>query len=255
MYPIIRFTESFYIPTYFLVISLGYAIGIYWVAKRADQLKISRNRALDICMILMVGGFIGARLFHVFYELPEHYKKFPEDIFKFWQGGFVFYGGVIGAILPIWLFLKSKKESLLDWLNLFAPVVPLVYAIGRFATLLSGSGYGAPTDLPWGITYPPGTEAPSGVVLHPTPIYSMGWELMSMGFIIWLEKNSKNLIFKKPASLFYVFMIFHGIGRATLEQFRNDFRGELILGLTVSTWISGAIVLVAATSLIKLRAR
>jgi len=85
------------IPTYLLIISITYSLGIVWVVKRSQKLALDRSMALDICLCVMLGGFLGARLFHILYEMPNYYWEQPKEIFKFWQGGFVFYGGAIGA--------------------------------------------------------------------------------------------------------------------------------------------------------------
>ncbi len=237
MYPVIRFSSEVYISTYFLVIAIAYAVCVSWVAKRSNMVLGHSKDMMDFSLVLMICGFIGARLFHVFYELPDYYVKKPLDIFKFWQGGFVFYGGVIGATLPGLLFVKIKKMSIKKVLDIMAPVVPLGYAIGRFATLLSGSGFGRPTDLPWGISYPEGTEAPVGVSLHPTPIYSMLWNITIVALVLVLQKKIK------PYKAFFVMVAFHGLGRLIIEQFRDDYRGNLFAGLTVSSWISLMLIL------------
>lgn len=232
MFPVIRLSSDIYVSTYFLVIALAYAICVYWIAKRSRMLTGQSKDMMDLSLMLMICGFIGARLFHVFYELPDYYAKKPMDIFKFWQGGFVFYGGILGATLPSLLFVKLKKLNLKNVLDILAPVVPLGYAIGRFATLLSGSGFGRPTDLPWGITYPEGTEAPLGIALHPTPIYSMLWNISIVALVLVLQKKIK------PYKAFFVMVACHGAGRLIIEQFRDDYRGSLFAGLTVSSWIS-----------------
>lgn len=224
------------------MISLAYTLGLIYLVRRSESLQLSRRIAMDLALILMIGGFVGSRLFHVIWEHPEHYWARPSEIFKVWQGGFVFYGGVIGAVVPAWFFLKFKQESIGSWLWALAPIAPLVYAIGRLATLLSGSGYGSPSDLPWAITFPPGTEAPAGVPVHPTQIYAMVWELGLWLIIVGLEKRNIRFFAQAPVRLFYLLMVGHGLGRGLVEQFRADFRGEMPLGLTVSTWISLTLV-------------
>lgn len=238
MYPIIRIGENFYLPSYFTVIALAYCVAIFYLNARAIRFQLSSKMAMELAVIIMLVGFIGARLFHVFYELPDYYLQHPSDVLKIWQGGFVFYGGALSAgIVSLW-FLKKQSQDVLQWLDALAPIVPLTYFFGRFATLLSGSGYGKPTDLPWAITYPPGTEAPAGIPLHPTPVYAMLWEFSVFFLILWLEKKTPRPRWLGPGGLFFCVMIFHGVGRFIMEQLRNDLRGATLLGLTVSSWIS-----------------
>ena len=240
MYPLIRLGPNTVIPTYFLVIAMAYCVCVYWVSIRSDKYNLPKKNMMDLCLLLMVTGFVGARAFHVIYEMPEYYIKKPMEIFKFWNGGFVFYGGVIGAAISTALYTRLKKLDVKKILSTFAPIIPLGYAIGRFATLLSGSGYGRPSSLPWAIIYPTGTEAPAGIALHPTPIYSMLWSLMGVVIVLLLQKG----IFKKALhKAFFIMVMLHGFGRIIMEQFRDDFRGGALLGLSVSSWISITLIL------------
>lgn len=245
MYPIIRLSDHFYLPSYFTVIALAYCIAIVYLHARSRNMEMSIKTSMDLAIITMVMGFVGARLFHVFYELPDYYLHRPMDVFKVWQGGFVFYGGAITAGVLCVLHLKIKGEDIYRWMDVFAPIVPVTYFLGRFATLLSGSGYGKPTDLPWAITYPPGTEAPAGIPLHPTPIYAMLWEAMVFAVIWYLDKKSPFKNRWGEGSLFFMVMILHGVGRFIMEQFRDDMRGSTHLGLSISSWVSLLIISVA----------
>jgi phosphatidylglycerol:prolipoprotein diacylglycerol transferase len=247
MYPVIPLPGGLYLPSYFFVITLAYCLGIFWLYKRADRYDLSVQTAMDLAILTMVGGFVGSRLFHVFFEHPRFYWENPFHILKVWQGGFVFYGGVIGAVIPVLWLIKQRQESYRQWMDIFAPIIPLVYAIGRFATLLSGSGYGKPTHLPWGITYPPGTEAPAGISLHPTPIYALIWELGVLFIsLILLSKNNFPPGSSRSGFTFGVVVMLHGLGRAIIEQYRDDFRGELIFGFTISTWLSLGLIVLGA---------
>ncbi len=198
-------------------------------------------------------GFIGARLCHVIVEHPGYYMRAPFQILKFWQGGFVFYGGVLFALVGAIYYLRIKKQNIRAWMEMFTPVIISGYVIGRFATLLSGSGYGKPTDVPWAIIYPPGPEAPAGIPLHPTPIYSMLWNAVFLFYVMRVESRpvAQYQLTKKPGNLLLVYGIYHGVGRVLIEQFREDYRGELILGLSFSTWMSGALIVLCLFFLLK----
>ncbi len=253
MYPIIRLSEHYYLPSYFTVIALAYCTAIFYLYSRSQHMQMSIKISMNLAMIIMVMGFVGARLFHVFYELPEYYTHKPMDVFKVWQGGFVFYGGALLAALISVFYLKLRRENIYQWMDVFAPIIPMTYFLGRFATLLSGSGYGKPTDLPWAITYPPGTEAPSGIPLHPTPIYAMLWEAMIFTSIWLLEKRTPFKNHWGPGALFFVMMTLHGAGRLIMEQFRNDMRGLAPMGLTISSWASLFVLLTGLTFLVAQR--
>ncbi|MCB0407084.1 MAG: prolipoprotein diacylglyceryl transferase, partial [Bdellovibrionales bacterium] len=213
MYPVLWLGNDFYLPSYFTVIALAYCLAIIYLYFRTLKYQQSLLVAMDLAIIIMIGGFLGARLFHVIYEAPGYYFENPLDIFKVWQGGFVFYGGAFFAITLSLFYLKRKSQDILTWLDIFAPIVPVTYFWGRFATLLSGSGYGKATTLPWGIVYPPGTEAPSGVALHPTPIYAMIFEASAFLIIYFSERGNFFKVRKKKGDLFFLMIICHGFGR------------------------------------------
>ncbi|MGZ3775536.1 MAG: prolipoprotein diacylglyceryl transferase [Pseudobdellovibrionaceae bacterium] len=235
MYPIIPITKSISIPTYYLILSATLCICLLWLTRRTRLYHLSQKAALDLSLIIMVNGFIGARLFHVFYEEFNYYLENPWRVLHFWNGGFVFYGGAllsgIAAMLYLYRFDKKHLESYLD---LFTPVLSLSYILGRTACLFAGCCYGKHCDLPWAI---------SG--RHPTQAYASIWELGVLFILLGIEKTAPKerqiQCLKKSGSLFYLWLILHGIGRLIMEAYRDDFRGPS-LGLSVSSWISLGII-------------
>lgn len=237
MFPFIPIAQGIYIPTYFMVISLTYMVCTYWLYVRALKFHLSQKYTLDLCLIIMLSGFLGGRLFHVFYEHPDYYSRASLEALKFWQGGFVFYGGLLFSAVSSLFYLQRKNQDIRRWMDLMAPVVVFGYILGRLATLLSGSGYGRPTDLPWAIVYPPGPEAPAGIPLHPTPIYSMLWNGAALIFIFVSQKKNYDF-FQFSGSYLLAYGVYHALGRWIVEQFRDDFRGGAFLGFSISSWLS-----------------
>lgn len=252
MYPKLILHESIQIPSYFLIITLAYCLGVIYLWKRAREFEVSQSQAMDLSLIIMGCGFLGSRFLHIIYEEPGFYWEHPIEALKFWNGGFVFFGGALLAFASAWIYVKIKDQSPWIWMDVFAPIVPLVYMVGRLGTLLSGSGYGKPTNLPWGITYPMGTEAPAGMVLHPTPIYAMIWEGLTFLFIYVLEKSRKDRE-QGSGKLFLLMVIMHCTGRFILEQFRGDYRGPTLLTLSLSSWICLILILGVITCFRKIK--
>jgi phosphatidylglycerol---prolipoprotein diacylglyceryl transferase len=241
MFPLIRLTPSFGLPTYLLIISLTYCLCIYLVYKRSEKSNLAVSLSLDVCLAIMIGGFLGARLFHVFYEEPKYYIAHPIRILEFWQGGFVYFGGLIGAVIAAFLFLHHKKESFLKWADFFAPVLSLGYALGRLACFLNGCCYGRICSLPWAVTF---HEAglPTGP-RHPTQLYATFWELGVFVTLLTLEK-------RKQKNIFVLWLMLHSAGRIIMEYFRDDDRGPLLAGFSIATWISVVFIILGATKLI-----
>lgn len=253
MFPTVSISTTLAIPTYFVLITIACIIALFWTQKRASLLDLSVKNALDLCLICFVSGFIGGRLFHILYESPEYYLENPLKVFSFWEGGFVYYGGFISALICCLIFIiRTDAKNWKNYFDLAAPILSLSYIIGRSACFFAGCCYGKACDLPWAING-----------LHPTQLYAVFSELLVLGLILWIEKanlkNGNNLNTKKsesllPGDLFLLWTIGHSIGRIFMEAFRDDFRG-LIYYLSISTWISLIILLISLGLLIKRHCR
>lgn len=234
MYPNLQLTSDLQIPTYYLVISVTVCICLLWINQRATKFKLSRKVTLDIGLIVMVAGFIGARLFHVFYEDFAYYQENGWRILEFWNGGFVFYGGAILAAVCGFTFLHFQRDVQNEtYLDLFAPAFSLSYLLGRIGCLLAGCCYGRYCDLPWALSQ-----------RHPTQLYASLWELGVLIILLAAEKTERTArpkILRPQGAVFYLWISLHAAGRLLMEAFRDDFRGPT-LGLSISSWISVAIL-------------
>lgn len=240
MYPFI-YWGSVAIPVYTLAVSLIFSGGVFYLLNRAQKFHRNRNTAIDLGLAVMIFGLLGARFMHIAYEEPLYYYGKPIEIFKVWQGGFVFYGGLLAAWLAGVFYLKSKNEPLMVWHDIFAPLVCLGYSLGRLACLASGCCYGKPTDMPWGMVFPKGVEAPAGVSLHPTQLYASIWEFCLFLLLVFLEPRLKKYQWA-PGSLFGIWLTLHAVGRLFMEYYRMDSRGATHLGLSISSLISFALI-------------
>lgn len=227
------------IPTYLLVISLVYCLGIYYLFNRLKRYDLSPMLATDLILVAMIFGFLGARIFYVIYQEPKFYFSDPSQIFMFWNGGFIFFGGFLLAFAASYIFLKFKSENIGLWMDAIAPVLALGYGLGRVACFLNGCCYGHVCALPWGIQFP-GLYG----LRHPTQLYAVIYELIVWLILLFLERKVVFKI-KNFGLLFYSWLVMHGIGRIFMEWFRDDPRGDRILGLSISTWISIGLIIFA----------
>lgn len=239
MYPLIPLTTSLAIPTYYLILSISVCICLIWLTVRTRRFNLSRKTALDLSFIIMTTGFIGGRLFHVFYEDFSYYREGPLRVFQFWNGGFVFYGGALLAGISGLSFLYlNDKRHLKNYLDLCAPVLSLSYLLGRIACFFAGCCYGRYCDLPWSV---------SG--RHPTQAYAAFWELGALIILIGIEKTPPlkrgNRSLKNTGSIFFLWMILHGLGRLLMENYRDDFRGPTFW-FSISSWISILVIILGA---------
>lgn len=247
MYPIFHPSPHIHIPIYLVVMSLAASLSIVYFFKRAIKLNLPPKISTEISIVVMLGAFLGSRLFHIVFEYPEYYLNDPIEIFKIHKGGFVFYGGLIGGLLASFVFLKKIRQNYLNWLDCSALVLPLSYMIGRIGCIFAGCCYGKACDLPWAVKFPEGVEAPANVLLHPTQVYSILFEGI-IWLILFVTEKKKPL---KSGSLFALWLLLHSIGRLIIEQYRGDFRGEPLLGLSPSSLIS--LILIALSTVWLLR--
>ena len=214
-----------------MIISLAVCLALLWVIRRAEEFHFSRDTTLDISLVLMVVGLIGARLFHVLYESPNYYSENILRVFEIWNGGFVFYGGAIPATLAGIFWAAKKNRGLFKgYLDLFAPVVSFTYILGRVACFFAGCCYGKQCDLPWAVNG-----------RHPTQIYAVLGEIGILLLLIYCERIPPNkrrpAFLGKSGCIFYLWMVLHSFIRFFLEFLRDDNRGPKFL-FSVSGWIS-----------------
>lgn len=196
------------LPTFYVILCLALLISLTFLSNRLEKNKnFERKMAFDLALVLMIFGFIGGRLFHVIYEEPHYYFMFPDQIFQFWKGGFVYFGGFISAVTASYFFLKSRNEEFLRWADFMAPVASLMYALGRWACFFEGCCFGKSCSLPWAIHG-----------LHPTQLYMVLAEFFVLIFMTQIKS-------KKIGQIFFIWLTFHSFFRLIIEFYRNDDRG------------------------------
>ncbi|MBN1115177.1 MAG: prolipoprotein diacylglyceryl transferase [Oligoflexia bacterium] len=231
---------------YGLMLAIGFMLAMYLAQKKASKFGFDPEKLSVLFPSIIIWAAIGARLFHTFIEMPSYYFHHPVDIFKFWDGGVTYYGGLIGGILTTYLFCKKHKVSMLKLADFLITYVALGQIFGRLGCTLAGCCHGIPCDLPWAyaITNPESVTRPLGVPLHPTQLYQATWNLFTF---ILLYRNAERSKFAGENLLLYG--IVYPIGRSIIEIFRGDsVRGYIIDGvLTTSQGISLVVFIVCVS--------
>jgi phosphatidylglycerol:prolipoprotein diacylglycerol transferase len=234
------------VQSYFIVVSLVLSTLPFLIVKRARSFDVSYKRALDLYIGLMIGGFLGARLFHVFWEERDYYFQDPFRIFDFLQGGFVWYGGLIGglATISVILFLKRDDASykqvslwLLPWLDFFAPIAAVGYGLGRLACVVTGCCYGRVCHLH------------EYIFRFPTQGFAVIFEL-AVAYFLCRAENRRWQRGRNAGQIFFLWIVLHGFGRLIMEFMRNDPRGPDLAGLSIASILS-LILIVAGISQLK----
>ncbi len=249
MFPVIDIL-GWSLPTYLILNSLIFTFTILVFLQKVVEQGRSLFIAKIFSLYLLVGCFLGSRLF---YELWVQ-KTSVLELYKvliFWKGGFVFYGGLFGTFGAALLFkLRYPEQKVLSWADLAAPILPFSYAFGRFTCFLAGCCYGRSCELPWAVK-----SSFDGVMRHPTQLYAFVLELLLGCLILFFYKNRMRIGFlKHRGSLFFSWILGHSILRYIMEIYRDDPRGEFVLGLSISQCLSLVLFIAAGIFLFRPRA-
>ncbi len=164
---------------YLLAFSSGWLLGIY--RARLPGSPYTPEQVGDLVFYVAVGAVLGGRLGYVlFYNLPL-YLAHPLDIFKVWQGGMAFHGGLLGVLLAVWWFARKQQRGFFASTDFLAPLVPAGLAFGRLGNFINGELWGAPTTVPWGMVFPHVDDQPR----HPSQLYEFALEGVLLFILLW----------------------------------------------------------------------
>ncbi len=138
----------------------------------------------DLVFYGALGTILGGRLGYIlFYGLPD-YLAAPLNIFKIWQGGMSFHGGLLGVIIAMALFGRKTGKSFFEVADFVAPMVPIGLFAGRIGNFINGELWGRVTDLPWAMVFP---DPRAGLLpRHPSQLYEALLEGVLLFVILWL---------------------------------------------------------------------
>ncbi|NOY87723.1 MAG: prolipoprotein diacylglyceryl transferase [Deltaproteobacteria bacterium] len=233
MYPELLTIGPLTIHTY----GVFYALGILAAITLAEYLHQKNGGKpgtfQDMGFLVVIGILVGARALFILVNLG-YFLRNPLDVFKIWNGGLVFYGGLIGGALAFILAARLKHLDLWPLADTVAPALTFGHAIGRIGCFFAGSCYGKPTDMPWAVTFTDPKSLATGVLgvpVHPTQLYESA--LLILLTVVLLKIRSH---VRFPGQVITSYGIMYGIIRFGLEFFRGDPRGSVeILGTTLST--------------------
>jgi phosphatidylglycerol:prolipoprotein diacylglycerol transferase len=225
---------SFGIRWYSLAYILGIVIG--WSLCKKIFIKNSdiNEKFDDYIAYLIIGIILGGRIGYVIFYNFSYYLDNIFDIFKIWQGGMSFHGGLVGVIVSSFLFAKKNNQNPFFYLDLVSLVAPIGIFFGRLANFINSELYGTATDVPWSVIF----IKVDNLSRHPSQLYEAILEGVIL-FLILLFFTNKNYL-KKPGLISGLFIIFYSLFRFFVEFFRipDEQIGYLILDLTMGQIIS-----------------
>jgi phosphatidylglycerol:prolipoprotein diacylglycerol transferase len=231
---------SFEIRWYSLAYILGIIIG--WILCKKIFIKnLDINQKFDdYITYLIIGIIIGGRLGYVLFYNFNYYINNILDIFKIWQGGMSFHGGLLGIIVASILFAKKNNQDLFVYTDLVSLVAPIGIFFGRLANFINSELYGKVTEVPWAVTF----VQVDNLSRHPSQLYEAIFEGIIL-FILLLYFRSKNFL-AKPGLISGLFLIFYSVFRFCIEFFRvpDEQIGYLIFNLSMGQIISLVFIMI-----------
>lgn len=247
---------------YALCILTGIVLAVWIANVRWRKLGGNFDQILDIALVSVPSGIIGARLYHII-TTPERFFGASGDwkeMFRIWNGGLGIWGGVALGALAAWAWCGHKHYPMALLADTIAPGLLVAQAVGRLGNWFNQELYGAPTTLPWGLKLNTsgaaignseqcydGATCPTGTLFHPTFLYELIWNLIGALLIVWVGRKAMNKL--KAGSLFTLYIMWYTAGRTWIEALRIDFAHEF-LGVRVNVWVSIAVFIAGVVAFV-----
>tara|TARA_Y100000589_G_scaffold228923_1_gene216325 strand:- start:151 stop:1026 length:876 start_codon:yes stop_codon:yes gene_type:complete len=223
---------------YGLLIALSILIGIRLSKILAHYRGIDSNFISEILPSLIISSLIGARIYYVIFE----YRQFIGSDFytsinflnitipvpsflAIWEGGIAIHGALLGGLIAIIIFCRSKKIHLPTFLDIILPSVILGQAIGRWGNFFNNEAFGLPTNLPWKLFIPLRNrplEFLNSQFFHPTFLYESIWNLLIFLILIFIFNRQKKGDFISAGVISCTYVIGYSLGRFWIEGLRID---------------------------------
>ena len=231
---------SIEIRWYSLSYILGISIGWFLSKKIFISDTEIREKFDDYITYIIIGIILGGRLGYVLFYNFNYFSNNFLDIFKIWQGGMSFHGGLIGVIIASILFSRKNNQNPFNYLDIVSLVAPIGIFFGRISNFINSELYGTETNLPWGVKFIKVDE----IYRHPTQLY----EAFLEGFILFLILIyfRKKLSLQRPGFISGIFLIFYSLFRFIIEFLRlpDEQLGYIFLNLTMGQLMSFIFLLI-----------
>jgi len=226
---------------------VGYIVGIlfaWWYAKRMVstphlwQNNTPPMKPIDIDDFVVwaaLGVVVGGRLGYVlFYDLAQFVAN-PLSLVAVWNGGMSFHGGMLGTILAMVLFARSRGINPWSMIDVIAATAPVGLGLVRITNFINSELWGRPTDMPWGVIFPDGGPLPR----HPSQLYEAALEGLVLFLVLRLLTHSL-LMLKRPRFVGGAFIFGYGVARIIVEFFRQP---DAHIGYLAGGWLTMGMVL------------
>lgn len=244
---------GFSIAYYGIVIVTGMMIAI-WIAQReAKRTGQNPEQYLDLAMIGIAAGILGARIYYVIFAW-DYYKDDLLSIFNIRQGGLAIYGGIIGACIAVVIYSRKKKQNFSLLMDTASMSIVFGQIMGRWGNFFNREAFGDYTNNLFAMQLPVSAVRANEITqkmwdhvvtvngveyiqVHPTFLYESLWNVGVLLFLFWFRKRKKF-----NGEVFLMYLIGYGLGRIWIEGLRTDQLLLPVVGLPVSQFLSGCLV-------------
>jgi phosphatidylglycerol:prolipoprotein diacylglycerol transferase len=243
---------TFFIPTYGVLVAIGFLLALSITVRLAKRAKLPAEPVTNLAIYCALAGLAGAKLFMILFDFKD-YLDGTKPLFSLdtLQAAGVFQGGFLLALLTAIVYMRRNRLPPFATSDVFAPGIAAGQAIGRLGCFAAGCCWGTECHLPWSVTFKSieaanRTGVPLGVPLHPTQLY----ESFADAIIFFALYR---LIARPHAtgSILGWYLALYSAARFTIEFFRVHEQG-LHFGLSLTQWISLA-TLAAGVALLLIR--
>lgn len=228
---------------------MAFILGLWhmnWLARRYPG-TVNSRQIDDLLLYIVLGVVLGGRIGYVLFYDPEYFFAHPIDIFKTWDGGMSYHGGMLGVIIAIALYSRRNKTSFIDIFDLLVPSVPIGLFLGRIANFINGELWGRVTDVPWAMVFPNAGPLPR----HPSQLYEAFLEGVVTFTVLHLLTRKRIWRFE-PSGLF---LVLYGTFRFMVEFVRQPdnlpgLKNGVFMGITMGQVLSFPMILLGIGLLI-----
>lgn len=241
--------------TYGALVAMGFLAGLFWIRYESKRVGLPQDKMVDLFSWIVLSAIVGSRLMYVFVSVPEWWSD-PLVFLRFWEGGLVFYGGLIAAVLTSVWYANRHKLSFFSVADVFTPGIALGHFFGRLGCFAAGCCYGREINSNsfWAVWFPKTrySIAPHDHPVYPSQLFEAGAVLLLFLFLMLFRKRKKI-----EGEIFLLYIIIYPVLRSFLETFRGDEVRGFLVGDILSTaqFISILWVVVAGVLMVYLRKR
>ena len=182
----------------------------------------------DLVFYGAIGVILGGRFGYVFFYNFDYFLSNPLWLFKVWEGGMAFHGGLLGVLVAMWLYGRSQGKTFFQITDFVAPIVPLGLGFGRLGNFIGGELWGRASDVSWAMVFP---NDPSQLARHPSQLYQFFLEGIVLFSVLWWFSSKP----RPRMAVSGVFLLIYGMARFAVEFFREP---DAQLGFIAFDWLT-----------------